>query len=916
MGDALAHYGMPRRSGRYPWGSGKIPYQRGDVDFLGRLDQLYKEHPGASEKEICDLLGMTINEKRDREAISRIYRRNDKIAQLRHCIEKEGLSVNAAAKKMGISESTARSLLNKEAEMRNNEVIAKAEQLKAAVEKKGIIDVGVGVERQLGVSDTKMQEAITLLYDRDGYEVWTTSIPQVTNPKQRTIMNLLCPPGTTYADAYEACKNAKVHNIEDFDSNGELVKPGKVLEPPVSIDSKRIKVAYAEDGGAEKDGLILIRRNVDDLSLGESKYAQVRIAVDGTHFLKGMAAYSDDIPAGYDVVFNTNKKRGTPMMGDKDSVLKAFKNEDPDNPFGAEIKEGGQSYYTDKNGKKQLSAINKVNEEGDWGEWSKTLSAQFLAKQNIPLIKKQLNLSIADKEAEYDEIKNLTNPTIKKHYLEEFADECDSASTHLKAAALPRQRVQVILPEPSVKETEVYAPNFRNGEKVALVRYPHTGPFEIPIVTVNNKNPKAKALIGPDSADAIVINKKTADRLSGADFDGDTVTAIPLSSKVKVTSTPTLKGLENFDPKESYPEYPGMKRMSKQQKGIEMGKVSNLITDMYLKGASDEELAKAVKHSMVVIDAEKHHLDYRKSEKDNDIAALRIKYQSHEQNNPEVVERSTGKSTYGKTKKGPATLISRANADVDILETQGSSYVNRETGELVTKKSGRTYPNKKGETVLATQKAKEMSTVKDAHLLSSGTPQEQIYADYANKMKAMANDARKEYYATPEMKKSSSAAKTYSKEVSSLNAKLNNALLNAPRERQAQIIAGNRAQVKKDANPDMSDGAYKKIKNQELAKARVEVGSSSKNRKIIITDSEWNAIQSGAVTSTTLKKVLNNTDPDTLRARSMPKTTSSLSQAQKNRIKAYKLSGYTNEDIARALGVSVSTVSKYGKGEG
>ncbi len=912
MGNALAHYGMPRRSGRYPWGSGKLPYQRGDVDFLGRIEQLQKDNPGATEKEIANMLGMTINEMRDRQAIARIYRRNDKIAALRHAIDKEGLSVNAAAKKLGISESTARSLLNKEAEMRNNEVIAKAEQLKAAVENKGIIDVGAGVERQLGVSDTKMQEAITLLYDRDGYEVWTTSIPQVTNPSQRTIMNLLCPPGTTYAEAYEACKNAKVHNIEDFDSNGELVKPGKVLEPPVSISSKRIKITYAEDGGEDKDGLILIRRNVDDLNLGNSKYAQVRIAVDGTHYLKGMAAYSDDIPDGYDIVFNTNKKRGTPMIGEK-GVLKAFKDEDPDNPFGAEIKEGGQSYYTDKNGKRQLSAINKVNEEGDWGEWSKTLSAQFLSKQNIPLIKKQLNLSYADKAAQYDEIMSLNNPTLKKHYLAEFADECDSAATHLKAAALPRQRVQVILPEPSVKETEVYAPNYRNGEKLALVRYPHTGPFEIPIVTVNNKNAKAKALIGPDSADAIVINKKTADRLSGADFDGDTVTAIPLSSKVKVTSTPALKGLEGFDPKEAYPGYPGMKKMAKNQKGIEMGKVSNLITDMYLKGATEDELARAVRHSMVVIDAEKHKLDYKKSEKDNNIAELREKYQRHEENNPAAVDRATGQSLLGKSKTGPSTLISRANQEISVLETRGTPYVDRNTGELITKQSGRTRIDNKGRIILATEKAKGMMTVKDANILSSGTPQEQIYADYSNKMKAMANEARKEYYATPDMKKSPSAAKTYSKEVSSLNAKLNNALLNAPRERQAQLLAGNRARVKKDANPEMSDGAYKKIKNQEIAKARVEVGSSSKNRKIQITDNEWKAIQAGAITSTTLNKILNNTDPDSLRARSMPRTTSTLSPAQQARIKAYKASGFTNQDIADQLGVSVSTISKYGK---
>jgi hypothetical protein len=78
----------------------------------------------------------------------------------------------------------------------------------------------------------------------------------------------------------------------------------------------------------------------------------------------------------------------------------------------------------------------------------------------------------------------------------------------------------------------------------------------------------------------------------------------------------------------------------------------------------------------------------------------------------------------------------------------------------------------------------------------------------------MANEARKEYYATTDMKKSTSAAKTYSKEVASLDAKLNNALLNAPRERQAQLIAGNRARVKKDASPDMSDGAYKRLKTK------------------------------------------------------------------------------------------------------
>ena len=138
------------------------------------------------------------------------------------------------------------------------------------------------------------------------------------------------------------------------------------------MDSKRIKIRYAEEGGIDKDGLIEIRRGVDDLSLGESHYAQVRILVDDNKYMKGMAIYSDNIPDGYDIVFNTNKKLGTP----KEKVFKDITN-DPDNPFGSLIKPGGQSYYIDKDGKRQLSLINKRAEEGDWGEWVKIYPPSF-----------------------------------------------------------------------------------------------------------------------------------------------------------------------------------------------------------------------------------------------------------------------------------------------------------------------------------------------------------------------------------------------------------------------------------------------------------------------------------------------------------------------------------------------------------
>ena len=48
-----------------------------------------------------------------------------------------------------------------------------------------------------------------------------------------------------------------------------------------------------------------------------------------------------------------------------------------------------------------------------------------------------------------------------------------------------------------------------------------------------------------------------------------------------------------------------------------MGDVSNLITDMTIKGANNDELARAVRHSMVVIDSEKHNLDVKASARDN-----------------------------------------------------------------------------------------------------------------------------------------------------------------------------------------------------------------------------------------------------------------------------------------------------------
>lgn len=886
--EILMHYGMPRRSGRYPWGSGDNPYQHSG-DFLSRIDELKSQ--GLRETEIAEHLGLTTTQLRTQMSLAKDERRSLQVATAKGLREK-GYSLNEIAEKMGFAnDSSVRSLLNENSEARMNQAKTTADFLKKMIDEKGMIDVGTGVERELGISREKLNQALYIL-EMEGYPVYGGGVPQVTNPGKQTNIKVICPPGTEHREIYDF---NNVHSVKDYDQilseDGQKIRPA--FQYPESMDSSRLKINYAEDGGIQKDGVIEIRRGVDDLSLGDSHYAQVRIMVDGTHYLKGMAVYSDDLPDGVDVLFNTNKKTGTPMT----DVLKKIK-DDPDNPFGSLIKEhGGQSYYIDKDGNEKLSLINKRAEEGDWEEWSDHLPSQFLSKQSMTLINKQLGLAAADKVAEYDEICALTNPTVKKALLKSFADDCDSAAVHLQAAALPRQKYQVILPLTTIKDTEVYAPNYKNGEQVALIRFPHGGTFEIPVLTVNNKQPEGKKVLGNTPKDAIGINSKVAERLSGADFDGDTVMVIPTGGKIKITSTHPLKGLEGFDPKEKYgPDSTTKpyKRMKNTQ--TEMGKVSNLITDMTLKGATEDELARAVRHSMVVIDAEKHNLDYKRSEQDNGIASLKKKYQ--------------GRVEDGKYKEGAATLISRAKSEVSVPKRKGSPTIN-EDGSLSYKTADDlTYIDKKtGKTKTRTQASTQMAEAKDARTLSSGTPQEEAYASYANKMKSLANQARKEMVSTGKIPYSASAKAAYQNEVDSLNAKLNVALKNAPRERQAQVIANATVTAKKQANPDMTNAEIKKANQQALTSARSQVGAERK--PVVITDREWEAIQAGAISESKLTQILNNADIDGLRQRATPRATTTLSAAKQSKIASMSASGYSTSEIAEALGVSTSTVSKY-----
>lgn len=940
MNDILIHYGMPRRSGRYPWGSGEDPYQHGR-DFLGRIEELKKTGWTETPENIKKEFGLSTTQYRAQKGLAKDERRMLNVARAKS-LKEDGLGDSEIARKISeelgrdVNESTVRSWLNAESESRMKKARETADFIREQIDKKGMIDVGAGVSHELNISKEKLDQALAIL-EAEGYPVYGGRVPQATNPSQKTTIKVICPPGTEHKDIYNY---ENVHSLNEYISRDGGDTYEKKFHYPESMDSKRLMIRYKEDGGVDKDGVIELRRNVPDLSLGESRYSQVRILVDGDRYLKGMALYSDDMPDGIDVIFNTNKSKDVPMR----DVLKKIK-DDPDNPFGSAIKDvslGGQYWYDPKTGERvsastkgaKLGLINKRADEGDWTEWKDALPSQFLAKQSRSLAKKQLDLAIADKTDEYNEISSLTNPTIKKHLLMKYADECDSAAVHLQAAALPGQKYHVIIPITSMKDTEVYAPNYENGTELALIRYPHGGTFEIPILKVNNKQPLAKKLIGTDSIDAVGINSKVAERLSGADFDGDTVMCIPTNDKagkVKIISTPPLKGLEGFDPKTAYPERKGMKYMKdpvtgKDSTQMQMGVISNLITDMTLKGATQDELARAVRHSMVVIDAGKHKLDYKQSEIDNNIAALKKKYQT-------TID-ADGREHTG----GASTLLSRSKGEVSVLKRQGSPKVNlkgkdwydpsKPEGSLVYQIADDVnyevpkVNRRTGEVTIVTkqrtQRSTKMAETDDAKTLISdaNTPMERLYADYANKMKDLANRARVEAANTGKIAYSKTAKATYSEEVRSLDEKLRVALMNAPRERQAQLRANAEVNAKvrraKEEGRELKNDEIKKAGQQALSRSRADVNSvSRKDRSIKITDREWEAIQSGAISENVLKKILNNADVDELRQRATPRSTTTLNQAKINRIKAYSASNYTLGEIAKKLGVSVSTVSKY-----
>ena len=914
----LNHYGIKRRSGRYPWGSGDDPFQRAS-DFKVYLKEM--QDGGMSMDDINAALSayakqpikLSSTEFRDVTSIAtEIIKAANQSRALQMTLPPSeggrGMSVSEAARVMDVSGSTVRGWLAAPDAMREGSLHATADRLRAELDEKGgFIDVGKGTNLYLGLTPTKHRASLALLRD-EGYEVHSIDVPQL-GTDQKTTMLVLAKPGTTWRESYDATMRGDVMTAGVYTDDGGHTwhKPS---DKPISLDSKRIEINYADTGGTAKDGVIEVRRGVPELGLGENNYAQVRVAVDETHYLKGMAMYADDLPPGVDVRFNSSKTKEQapgkldslkPMERDGDGNI------DERNPFGATTR--GHT-YVDAKGQEQTSVLRIVNEEGDWDDWSKNLSSQMLSKQPIALAKQQLSETLAAKTKDLQEIKSLTNPVVRKKLLEEYADGADSAATNLKAAHMPGQATHVILPFNNLRPTEIYAPNYENGTRVALIRYPHGGRFEIPSLVVNNNSRIAKNVIG-DARDAVGIHHSVAEQLSGADFDGDTVIVIP-NPDGRVKSQAPLEQLKGFDAKVRYAPTETSQRMSKGSIQKEMGQVSNLITDMTLHNAPDHEIARAVRHSMVVIDANKHGLNYKQSEQDHNIKELREKYQR----NPE-----TGRAG------AASTIISRASSEIRVPHRRyltGDRGVDPKTGERLYVETGEVYTTKDRETGEVTKttpketKLSKMEYVKDARELTSGglrgpsQPMEMVYADHANKMKALANEARRTAVNTVVEKKSPSAASLYAPEVASLEQKLRVAQRNAPLERRAQVIGGAIARSRIENRPDWDKQDIKRARYQALDEARTITGASKRrigSPENPLTEREWEAIQARAVAPTKLREILANADMDRVKTLATPRPKTYLSTSQINRMQALRNQGKTLKEISKALGIPPSTIS-------
>ena len=189
----LEHYGTPRRSGRYPWGSGQSETTRNKT-FLDDVETLKKR--GMTEPQIAQAMGITTTVLRARKSVAIEQTRLANQYQQARRLREKGCSHQAIADRMGLAgESSVRALLRDSEKDKAEAVASTTNMLKNQVAEKKYIDVGKGVEAQIDVTQSRLNTAVVALKEL-GYAVHNIHIPQISNPGRFTTMKVLAAPGT------------------------------------------------------------------------------------------------------------------------------------------------------------------------------------------------------------------------------------------------------------------------------------------------------------------------------------------------------------------------------------------------------------------------------------------------------------------------------------------------------------------------------------------------------------------------------------------------------------------------------------------------------------------------------------------------------------------------------------------------
>ena len=232
--DYVMHYGVGKLdgapgpgSGRYPLGSGENANQRMN-NFRNVYEELKKN--GLSQTEIAQAMGMSTTKLRTMISTTSEQKLKENIATAQE-LKARGYGATEIGRRMGgVSEATVRGWLKSGEKERKTSASQTVEMLKEQIKEKGCLDVGKGVEKYIGVSQTMLSTAVAEL-EREGYNVYSVRVPQLGMPGKYTTIKTLADPSIDVKDIRKDMTMIK--SIEAFSPNdGESFH---VAEYPESI---------------------------------------------------------------------------------------------------------------------------------------------------------------------------------------------------------------------------------------------------------------------------------------------------------------------------------------------------------------------------------------------------------------------------------------------------------------------------------------------------------------------------------------------------------------------------------------------------------------------------------------------------------------------------------------------------------